>query len=80
MTSLAAVLQFLAELQKRKICYQLESNRAEALMVRVDVPGQRWEVEFLVGGEIEIEIFGKSSGVTGISLKELLKRLERYSD
>jgi predicted ester cyclase len=80
MTSLAQVLQFLAELQKRKIHYQLGSFRDDALMVRVDVPNQRWEVEFLVGGEIEVEIFDKSSGVTNISLEELLRKLEPYSD
>jgi hypothetical protein len=80
MTSLAQVLQFLAELRKRKIYYQLGSYRDDALTVRVDVPNQRWEVEFFVGGEIEVEIFDKSSGVTSISLEELLRKLEPYSD
>jgi hypothetical protein len=78
--NLATVLQFLTELKDRKIYYQLAHDRAEALMVRIDVPGQRWEVEFLVDGTIEIEVFDKSSGVTNISLEELLTKLESYSD
>jgi len=80
MTTLEPVLQFLTELEGRKISYRLEHNRDEALMVRIDVPGQRWEVEFLADGETCVEIFDRSSGVSSSSLEELLKRLESYSD
>jgi hypothetical protein len=80
MTNLETVLQFLTELERRKISYRLEHDRDEALMVRIDVPGQRWEVEFLADGEIWVEIFDRSSGVSTSSLEELLKRLAPYSD
>ena len=80
MTTLETVLQFLTALERRKIYYRLEHNRDEALMVRIDVPGQRWEVEFLADGETLVEIFDRSSGVSSSSLEELLKRLESYSD
>jgi len=79
MTTLETVLQFLTALGRRKIHYRLEHNRDEALMVRIDVPGQRWEVEFLADGETWVEIFDRSSGVSISSLEELLKRLEPYS-
>ncbi len=80
MTTLETILRFLTELERRKIHYRLEHNRDEALMVRIDVPGQRWEVEFLADGEIWVEVFARSSGVSSISLEELLKQLEPYSD
>jgi hypothetical protein len=77
--NLSTVLEFLDELKRRKIYHQLERHRDDALMVRIDVPGQRWEVEFLASGEIELEIFDRSSGVSAISIQELLKRLNSYS-
>jgi hypothetical protein len=80
MIGLATVLQFLKELREKKIYYCLEQSRDDALMVRIDVPGQRWEVEFLADGGIEVEIFGRSSGVSSTSVEDLLSKLKPYSD
>jgi len=74
--SLQKLLVFLDELECRKIYYRLERNRSEAIMVRVDVPGERWEVEFFVGGTIEAEIFRSNEcGVVAGDAAEL--QLER---
>ena len=57
------LLNFLNNLEKRKIHYRLEHNREDFIMVNVAVPGGRWEIEFSDDGRIEIEIFKNSSGV-----------------
>ncbi len=54
------LLDFLAELEQRKIHYKLDSVR-DAIMVEIAVPGQRWEAEFFADGRVEVEIF-KSEG------------------
>lgn len=54
---LQAILDFLLALDERKIPYRLSRVRAEALMVEVAVPGERWEVEFFADGTIETERF-----------------------
>jgi hypothetical protein len=55
------LLAFLNELRQGKIYYRLSQHRANAIMVEVAVPGERWEVEFLDDGEVDVEIF-KSDG------------------
>lgn len=47
----------LRRLEKSKIHYTLNRYRDEAIMVSVSVPGQRWEIEFMEDGTIEIEKF-----------------------
>jgi hypothetical protein len=75
--SLQKLLEFLDELERHKIYFRLERDRSEAIMVRVDVPGERWEIEFFADGEVEVETFrSTSSGVVGGSEAQVaLKRL-----
>lgn len=76
--SLTKLLNFLAELDNRKIHYELKCVRHEAVMVNVCVPGQRWEVEFMDDGTIEIEKF-KSDGEMSDE-KELEVLFRDFSD
>lgn len=48
---------FLNKLKDSNIFYRLSKIRSEAIMVEVAVPGQRWEIEFMDDGAIEIEKF-----------------------
>ncbi|NLP13616.1 MAG: hypothetical protein GX383_03865 [Clostridium sp.] len=48
---------FLNKLEEKKIYYRLNKIRSESIMVEVVVPGQRWEIEFMDNGDIEIEKF-----------------------
>ena len=48
---------FLNKLEENKIFYKLDKIRSEAIMVAVVVPGQRWEIEFLDDGTVDIEKF-----------------------
>ena len=59
---LSRLLRVLDQIEQAKIAYRLEHVR-DSIMVVAAVPGERWEIEFLEDGEIEIERF-TSSGVT----------------
>lgn len=52
------LLDFLSQLDQAGIYFRLDRVRDEAIMVRIDIPGERWEVEYFADGEIEIERFG----------------------
>jgi hypothetical protein len=56
------LLSFLNDLEERKIYYQLNKIR-DSIMVEIAVPGQRWEVEFMDDGTIEIEKFISSGQI-----------------
>lgn len=56
------LLHFLNRLEKNKIYYRLEKVRGEAIMVEVAVPGERWEVEFLEDGTVDVEKFVSDGG------------------
>jgi hypothetical protein len=57
----AKLLVFLRQLDDAKISYRLRHSREDAIMVEINVPGERWEVEFLEDGDVEVERF-KSNG------------------
>ena len=71
------LLNFLDELERARIYYRLERNRPEAIMVRVDIPGERWEVEFFADGSIEVEVFRATDAgiLSGDEARAALERL-----
>jgi hypothetical protein len=72
---LSELLSFLAELDAHNLHYQLTSVRPEALMVEVNVPGERWEVEFMLDGSIEVERFVSDGTIAGReALRDLFGR------
>ncbi len=78
--SFTALLDFLQRLETLSIHYDLSAPtlEARAVMVTVNVPGERWEIEFFEDGEIRAEPFVSRRGVEG---PELLDELfERFSD
>ncbi len=50
------LLDFLQKLEDNDIYYRLNKVR-DGIMVEIAVPGQRWEVEFMRDGEIQVEKF-----------------------
>ena len=56
---------FLDNLEQANISYTLGRYRDEALMVSVAVPGERWEIEFLSDGSIEVERFMSDGEIYG---------------
>ena len=69
---------FLNELERRGISYSLAHNRDEAIMVIAAAPGERWEIEFLVDGSVEIERFISDGQICGEGI--LSELFARYSD
>ena len=69
------LLHFLNKLEAHAIPYTLTRVREEALMINIAVPGERWEVEFLCDGGVEIERFRSSGDIEDeTSLGELFAR------
>lgn len=72
------LILFLQNLEKQAIDYSLAHHRDEAVMVIVAVPGERWEIEFLSDGSVEVEKFVSSGEIAG---EEALSELfDRYSE
>jgi hypothetical protein len=66
---------FLGQLEQRGIGYTLAHHRDEAIMVSVAVPGERWEIEFLGDGSVEVERFTSQGEIYGEeALSELFTR------
>ena len=69
------VLELLDRLEAAGIAYALTRSRDEALMIQVDVPGERWEIEIMEDGHFEIEVFRSSGEIRDESaLNELFER------
>lgn len=72
---------FLTELEGRQVSYTLSHNRDEAIMVNVAAPGERWEIEFLEDGSIEVERFISNGEVDSEEiLRELFARYRNEGD
>lgn len=66
------LMEFLAELDACHVSYRLDRARLETIMVTVVVPGERWEVEFFAGGEVEVERFRTVGAIEhGLNLRDL---------
>jgi hypothetical protein len=73
--TVASVRAFLEVLDRGGIHYELGNVRPEALMVTAAVPGQRWEIEFLAAGTVEVEIFASDGETLGeTDLGDLVQR------
>lgn len=75
---LGNLLVFLNKLEDKNIYYKLNKIRNEAIMIEVVVPGQRWEVEFLGDGTIDVEKFISDKGYYDESELDVLFR--EFSD
>jgi hypothetical protein len=78
MNIMEKLLEFLGKLKKAKIWYRLAHNIENAISVEVAVPGQLWEVEFYLDGDIYVEKF-KSDGKI-LSEEELNVLFRDFSD
>jgi hypothetical protein len=69
------LVSFLQNLEQQNIVYTLAHHRDEAIMVTVAVPGERWEIEFLSDGSVEVEKFVSNGEIAGEeALNELFAR------
>jgi hypothetical protein len=69
------LLGFIRRLEEAKIHYDVESYRYDAISVVVTVPGQRWEVDFMADGDIDVERFVSNGQIDDESaLEELFEK------
>ena len=72
------LINFLNQLEEFKIFYKLDKIRDDSVLVEIAVPGERWEVEFMANGAIEIEKFLSVKDMYGE--KELEALFKNFSD
>lgn len=73
-TIYGTLLEFLADLDGRRVGYTLASARPQAVMVQVAVPGERWEIEFLTDGTVEVERFASDGTIADATALDVLRR------
>lgn len=78
MTKLSKLTDFLDRLDSADIHYSLASVREGAVMVGVTVPGERWEIEFMADGDVEIEVFKSNGDIHDYSIVDEL--FQRHSE
>ncbi|HLQ98617.1 MAG TPA: DUF3885 domain-containing protein [Candidatus Dormibacteraeota bacterium] len=72
------LLEILNKLEEKNIYYQLNKIRKEAIMVEIALPGQRWEIEFLDDGTVDVEKFISDKDFYDESELDLL--FKRFND
>jgi hypothetical protein len=68
----------LSQLRQAHIAYELGQCRDDAIMVTAHVPGERWEIELMDDGSLEIEVFRTDGTIHDESALENL--FLRFSD
>ena len=74
---MSELINFLDKLEKSKIYNRLNKVR-DGIMVEISLPGERWEVEYMKDGNIEIEKFVSDSQI--FSENELEVLFANFSD
>lgn len=72
------MMTFVHRLEKAKIHFSLNYYRDDALSVFVVVPGERWEVDFLADGTVEVERFVSNGEIDDEAVFEEL--FAKYSE
>jgi hypothetical protein len=52
-----ALLETIERLERARIYCEVNKYREEAITLVATVPGQRWEIDFLSDGTIDVEVF-----------------------
>lgn len=76
--NLKDVLAFAQRLEAANIHYSVRVARPDALMFTVVVPGERWEVECMEDGSMEVEVFRSAGDILDESSLDDL--FDRHSD
>jgi hypothetical protein len=55
--SFQKLMAILDELDKLRITYSLTRVREDSVMIQAPAPGERWEIEVMGDGSVEVEVF-----------------------
>jgi hypothetical protein len=75
---LSELLELLRRLKVARIYFELGQVRDEAVMITACVPGERWEIEYMEDGSVEIEVFRSNGEIQGAEALDDL--FARFSD
>lgn len=75
---MTSLLELLNKLSVAGIHNTVRHSRHDAVMVEIAVPGERWEIDFLVDGSVEVEVF-KSTKVVSCDPNLIEKMIARQS-
>ncbi|MGH7201912.1 MAG: hypothetical protein ACREJB_15000 [Planctomycetaceae bacterium] len=78
MTPFEKLSQLLVRLQEAKIHHTMRDTRNNAISIDVAVPGQRWEIDVLEDGSVEVETFQSNGTIHDESKLEEL--FDQFSD
>jgi hypothetical protein len=70
--------ELLDRLRRARIHYRIRDDREGAVSIDVAVPGERWEIDLLSDGTIEVEIFQSDGNIHGEA--KLADLFQRFSD
>lgn len=73
--ALRQLMELLQRLSDAKIAHRLDQSRDDAIMIKVSVPGERWEIEFVDYDDefqIEIERFRSNGKIYDDGILEML--------
>ena len=69
------LMEFLQRLQDAEMAYELKHSRDDAVSVWVDAVTEKWEVDFVTDGSIDVEVFASDGSVHDEdALDELFER------
>jgi hypothetical protein len=69
------------ELNEHHLYFTVDSYVPDSIIIKVDVPGEHWEIKYVASATVKVEMFKSTDGVLGEEkLTELLKILEINPD
>lgn len=77
-TDTQELCELLDRIRAAKIHYTIRHDREGAVSIDVAVPGERWEIDVLADGSVEVEVFKSDGTIFGES--KLSELFERFSD
>ena len=73
-----SIFELLDKLRAAQIFFRLSQIRDDSIMIESSVPGERWEIEYMRDGSIEIEIFISNGIIHDASTLESF--IQRFSE
>jgi len=64
MKEISDIISLLDKLDEKKIYYRLSKIRS-SILIEVAVPGERWEIEYMSDGSVEVEKFTTTGEILG---------------
>ena len=70
--NISELVALLERLRSAHISYKLAQLRDSSVAIEVAVPGERWEIEVMADGNLEVERFVSEGNIRGVEALEEL--------